>query len=791
MALDRRFFEALLEAAPIGAALFDAEGRYLWVNTALAVVNGLGRAEHRGRSLAEVLPEPVATRSKELLDEVVASRSSRTTEATVALPAQPDLLRTFVLTWYPVGDGGEGVSLVAALLWEVTDERTIQDQVAAAGHRLQVALEAGGMGTWDWDLRSGTLVWDGRTAAMFGVAREEFGGTFEAFGAFVHPDDAQVTSAAIEQAIETRGEFRREYRIIRPDGQIRWVSARGRVFTDADGEPEQMVGVIQDRTETHSEGERLARTLETMGDAFFRLDRELRFTYVNGRAEQIVQRSRAELLGEHIWERFPAGVGTRFQEVYEQVWEHQVPASFEAYFEPLDLWVEVRAHPDDGGVAVYFRDINERRRQQEEESAALQREQAAHAAAARLLDLTGQLHRGRSSAETALEACRAGVEVFDCERVSLWRIGGEDATLVAQHGGNPLPDGTLRPIAALPGVRDAVQAGRPRFFSVDEDDISEAERDLADHSNVGSFACAPVELGRGAGILLAVISYRSGATPPDAMMLEVAGSFAQQAALAMEQSLRREAQLEAGRLSAQLQTSLLPVPGRLPDAFEVGSLYQPGERRLLLGGDFSDVLTRPEGGLAMVIGDVTGHGPEAAAIGAALRAGWRTLALSGLGPGAMLPLLDALLRTERTTDEQLVTVCCVEVDADGREVVIASAGHPPPLLVTEHGTSLAEVPIGPLLGLPVDVEGYEQAAVRLTAPWTVLLYTDGLPEARASRTSSERLGLERFTEQVAALDPLGSPSLDTLLHELQHAVRSLADDPIGDDVALLAVRRRS
>jgi PAS domain S-box-containing protein len=753
------------------------------VNEALAVMNERSRGDHVGCSLADVLPAAVAEAAAGIIDEVVATRRDRRFEGTFAFDGRPDP-RTFTQTWYPVQSGG-AVTAVAALVWEITDERSVQAEIAAAGQRFELALSAGGMGTWEWDLRTGVVRWDERCAELFGITPEEFGGRIEDFGAFVHPDDAEAVTAALRQVVGTRGEFRRDFRVLRADGALRWVSSRGRVIGDTD-EPLALLGVIQDRTETHSEGERLARTLETMADAFFRLDQDLRFTYVNSRAEVILDRSRDELLGAHVWERFPEAVGTEFQQVYEQVRDTQQPASFEAHFTPLDLWAEVRAHPDDGGVAVYFRDITERRYHQEAEAALARRAQRAHEAAARLLEVAAELHGDRPIPEAAHAACRAGTAVFACDRVALWRVDEEEAVLLAQHGGTPLPPATRLPLADLSELREVVASGEPRFFRT-EDGMS-PERDLAERVGARAFIYAPVALGGDAGMLLAALNYAGPVETPDATFLDVAGRFAQQTALAIEQSHRREAQHEAARLSAQLQSGLLPIPGTLPERFAIGSYYQPGEQRLLLGGDFSDVLATPDGGLALVIGDVTGHGPEAAAIGAALRAGWRTLALLDRPPAEVLHALDGLVRTERSTDEQLVTVCCARVSPDGRSLLVASAGHLPPLLTTEGGTAPVDVPSGLLLGVPVATGRWTAHRVELPERWAVLLYTDGLPEARREAGAPGRLGVDGFARRLAALEPLAAHDPDRLLRALDADVRERAGGRVDDDVALLLLR---
>ena len=112
--------------------------------------------------------------------------------------------------------------------------------------------------------------------------------------------------------------------------------------------------------------EHLEETLDRITDAFFALDDEWRFTYVNDRAEEILDRDRTDLLGAVIWEAFPEAVGTTFQAEYERAMETQQPASFEELFPPLETWFAVRAYPSETGLSVYFRDVNERIEREQE-----------------------------------------------------------------------------------------------------------------------------------------------------------------------------------------------------------------------------------------------------------------------------------------------------------------------------------------------------------------------------------------------------------------------------------------
>jgi PAS domain S-box-containing protein len=104
--------------------------------------------------------------------------------------------------------------------------------------------------------------------------------------------------------------------------------------------------------------------LESISDAFFALDRDWRFTYLNTAAERLLLRTRAGLIGRNVWEEFPAAVGSTFEAEYRRAAADRVTVQFEAYYPPpLDSWYTVRAYPTSTGLAVYFQTDNERRRQ--------------------------------------------------------------------------------------------------------------------------------------------------------------------------------------------------------------------------------------------------------------------------------------------------------------------------------------------------------------------------------------------------------------------------------------------
>ncbi|WP_445251206.1 MULTISPECIES: adenylate/guanylate cyclase domain-containing protein [unclassified Microcoleus] len=120
-----------------------------------------------------------------------------------------------------------------------------------------------------------------------------------------------------------------------------------------------------------SSDEQIVNFLEGMSDAFFAFDLQWRFTYVNYKAAQFLQRSPEELYGKNFWEEFPELVNSDFYEEYHGAVAKQVGVAFEQYYRPLKVWVEVRAFPSHDGISVFFHDITKRKRME----SALRKEQ--------------------------------------------------------------------------------------------------------------------------------------------------------------------------------------------------------------------------------------------------------------------------------------------------------------------------------------------------------------------------------------------------------------------------------
>jgi serine phosphatase RsbU (regulator of sigma subunit) len=269
-----------------------------------------------------------------------------------------------------------------------------------------------------------------------------------------------------------------------------------------------------------------------------------------------------------------------------------------------------------------------------------------------------------------------------------------------------------------------------------------------------------------------------GSDPYEERDLVLAEELGRRAALAVDNARLFEATSDLART---LQQSLLPR--QLPEipGVRITGRYRAAAQGQEVGGDFYDLFTIEDGCWGVAIGDVCGKGPEAAALTSLAR--YTIRALAGRDPAAVLGLLNqSVMREAPVPADRLVTVLFAVAERSGDHLLVrfAAAGHPPPLALRADGTVERLSVSGPLVGLVTRPE-YETDSVALAAGDAVLLYTDGLTDARAPERILDEHQLGELLERA------GERRGEELTRFLEAEV-TCGQDP-RDDIAMLVIER--
>jgi PAS domain S-box-containing protein len=723
-----------------------------------------------------------------------------------------------------------------ALLQQLSASAVAELQLAAqtAEHEdervlWQLAVDAAGVGAFDWNLQTGLLRWDDRLLELFGLDRSTFGGTIEAFTASVHPDDRARVSDALASAIASCGVYDAEYRIVLPDGSLRWVGARGRAIADLEGRAVRVLGAAFDTTAVRDGETRVARVLEAMPTAFYHLDRDWRFTYVNAQAQRLLGAIGERIEGRVLWDLFPETAGSAFETHYRRAVDTGQAVEFEAYYPaPLDRWYEIRGWPTPDGLSVYFLDVTDRRAA---ESAVADAAQRAVLLASVTHDLTKDLDIGEAAANLARavvgpwadwsvvtlvdhpDAVRTGHE-SEARVGRTWRRGLRD---VAGWHVDPALRGTVDRyrevrIASLRDDAFLARAVREETAVVIHADATQAIIDVlepgeAQHlcRQLAPAATVIVPL-RGRGRVVGLLSVfrdadRGPFTAEDVADLADAGG---RAGLALD-NLRLYAQQRD--LAESLQRALMTEPPA-PAHLQLVVRYAPAAEVAQVGGDWYDAFMQPDGATNIVIGDVVGHDSRAAAAMGQIRGLLRGIAVTtGEGPAEVLAHVDRAMQTLQVQTTATAIVARLEqtpdeLQGDGTtRVRWSNAGHPPPLVAvrsdapatpettaTSSPLDVGEVDVAVLWPSPAELmlgvdPSFDRAesVVTLTQGQTILLYTDGLVERRGQTLGDGIETLRTVLAELVAADV----ELERLCDEL---LRRMLPARPEDDVALVAVR---
>ena len=276
---------SLINHMPAEIFIKDWSGRYVMVNQRMLESVNRPLEEVVGQTGAEVLPE-VHERLATHLEAVRSTRTPITREYTLTRNGhRQDLLTTI----FPLIDTENQLRALCGIGTDVTALKAAQQSLKDTAERLRLGMLAGDVGTWDWDIVTSKITWSDRLYAFHGVDAGDYDGKFESFQKLIHPDDQPRLREAVERALKERTPYQIEFRAIRPDASVRWLSTTGQAFYDESGKAVRMMGATADITERKRLSDELLesqrfvrRVLETTPDLVYVIDIiERRITYKN------------------------------------------------------------------------------------------------------------------------------------------------------------------------------------------------------------------------------------------------------------------------------------------------------------------------------------------------------------------------------------------------------------------------------------------------------------------------------------------------------------------------------
>jgi PAS domain S-box-containing protein len=740
-----RSWEMIDQEGPTAPASAVRQGSGVWVPTELAEPVGLHGDTWPGTGLAAV---PVSNGERRIgaLTVVRGTQGEPTQE-------QWEFLRA-VVAW--------------------SEERMTQAPPPTAppreemvGSRLRQALKEVPVGSWDWNIRTGELAWDEAAMALYGTDPADFVPRIESWMKVVHPDDLPWTLAAAEKAIRDRRVFESEFRVCRPDGSYYWTQSRGTVVLDENGEPIRMVGWVWDTDESRSARDALSRTLRHMSDGFLLVDDDWRITFANLEAERTLGSSEENLVGRVLWKLPAVSQVPDLEARCRQAAGADTPGGFDIRMPDTGRCFHLRLVPGPDGLTLYLTDVTEKRRHQEERAVAAR---AASERTAQIAELTTALAKATTSRDVVDAVARRVLPPFGAVAVIVQAIDGDRVCNVGSvgysHSFLERLNGIVR--TANDPTWEAILTGEPVFIASPAEYVARYP-ELAERmreSGMQAWAFLPLTAsGHTFGVCVVAFDRpRRLADEQHALLTAISALVAH----ALERARLYEAEHTRSR---ELQRSLLPrgLP-QLP-ACTAAARYLPAGQGMDVGGDWYDVIPLSAGRVALVVGDVMGHGlPEAATMGR-LRTAVHTLADLELPPDEIMSHLNDIVGG--LGEDSYATCLYALFDSTTRICTIARAGHPPPAVVHPDGTVyFPELSPDPPLGAAEPP--FETVELEVDEESLLVLYTDGLVESPGREIDQGMADLERIvrTTDTGDLDRL----CDTLTAGLLPAEQSIADD---------------
>ena len=677
----------LVDALGLAVVMTDLEGRIVLWSREAEQLYGWDERAALGREIFELLSAPEDQALARVVFERVASGGDSAGERTLQRNSGESIrIRSLAR---PIRDAIGDVIGVVGLSTDITDVWVAEGHVADASSRLRLALDVGGLGTWRWDIASGTIDWDERLEALWGLEPGTFPGTYEAYVGLVHPEDRDEVLRTVQRAVAEGTQYRVEHRVVWPDGTIRWIGGAGGATFGPDGDVTGTIGCVEDITERVETDRERQELLERLTEAV---------------ESERIQRERLELLTAV---NDALNSSSTVDQIMVAVASLAVPR--------LGDWSAIHLLPANG--------------------------------------------RGAPEVE----------------------VSHADPTMVAYarelHDRFPYdPDAPV-------GVAHVIRSGRTEFYPeisdtvLSELDATEEEREIVGRLALRSSITVPIaKRGRVLGAMQFVMAHSSRRYTPDDVAL--AEALAGRIAASID---NRRLQEEQRKIAHTLQASLLPASLPAVPGAQIAVRYWAAGEATEVGGDFYDVFAVDGENWAVVIGDVCGTGPAAAALTGLARHTIRTSVWRRDDPIETLRVLNhAILRSDANSFCTVAIGSLSSTQGRVESFEITSGGHPLPIVATRQAARTIGR-TGTLVGCLPEIRATTES-VKLDPGDTLVFYTDGATDAPGAAGLDDEQFMTLVQESVAG----DAEETADNIHLRLEAIRPFHER--DDDLALLVIR---
>lgn len=240
-------FTRFTQNLPGLAWIKDVQGRYVYANNAALTAFRSTREELIGKTDEQLFPPAIAAQFR--ANDQRALTCDDGIQIVETLTDEHGVPRHSLVCKFAILGQDNRPAWVGGMAIDITNRLIAEERLRRHKERLEMAQQAGRIGTFDWNVETGDVEWSSTEEELFGLPMGSFGGRFEDWKQTVHPDDVDKAVAECMSAVAERKDLNIEFRIVRPDGEVRWIAAQGKVLCDASGRPSRMLGVNIDITE--------------------------------------------------------------------------------------------------------------------------------------------------------------------------------------------------------------------------------------------------------------------------------------------------------------------------------------------------------------------------------------------------------------------------------------------------------------------------------------------------------------------------------------------------------------